>query len=280
MQASSSSKQFSFTQKLTKCSQKNNSLLCVGLDPDLDRLPNCLKNAANPILDFNKEIISATKDLVCAYKPNIAFYEAYGRLGLEALEKTLELIPSDIPVILDAKRGDIANTAQMYAKSCFEHYDVDAVTVSPYMGFDSIQPFARYEGKGVIILVKTSNDSSSDLQDLKLTDGSNVYLTLCELIKTWQEKVPAELCAVVGATYPDDLKAVREVLPDCPILLPGVGTQAGNNKLTVQYGRGDKAAPVIINSGRKILYASSDANFAEAALETAINLKEELNSYV
>lgn len=280
MQVSDNNHENSFTQKLTACSQKNNSLLCVGLDPDLDRLPDCLKNEENPIFSFNKEIISATKDTVCAYKPNIAFYEAYGRVGLEALEKTLELIPSDIPVILDAKRGDIANTAQMYAKSCFEHYGVDAVTVSPYMGFDSIQPFAEYAGKGVIILVKTSNDSSGDIQDLELADGGNVYLKLCELINSWQTKMPAELCAVVGATYPDDLKAIRNVLTDCPILLPGVGTQAGNNKLTVQYGRGDANAPVIINSGRKILYADSSANFAKVARDTAIALKEELNSYV
>ena len=269
-----------FIEKLALIQKNNGSLLCVGLDTDFSKTPHCLKNSSDPIFEFNKEIIDTTKDLVCCYKPNIAFYEAYGVKGIEALEKTIEYIPSNIPIILDAKRGDIGNTCEMYAKSCFEHYKVDAVTISPYMGFDSIEPFSHYENKALFILVKTSNNSAIDFQDLKIETQQPLYLKVAEKIKEWQKKSKATLGAVAGATYPNDLKIIREILGELPILIPGLGSQGGDAENTVKFGIGEnKKCPILVNSSRGIIYASRDNDFAERAREEAIKTKNQLNKY-
>lgn len=270
-----------FITKLAKAREENNSLLCVGLDTDMDKLPEHILETEDPIFEFNKLIIDATKDITSCYKPNIAFYEAEGIKGMQSLEKTIDYIPKNIPVLLDAKRGDIGNTCDKYAKACFEHLKVDALTLSPYMGWDSISPFAKYEGKGLFILVKTSNDSSPDFQDITNKNDKPLFLEVAEKISHWQKESKATLGAVVGATYPKDLKIVRETLGNLPILLPGLGAQGGSAQETVQFGCGsDGKAPILVNSSRGILYASKDKNFAEASRAKAQEVKDQLNSYL
>ena len=270
-----------FLQKLENARKKNNSLLCVGLDTDLSKVPDNIKKSAESLFEFNKAIIDATKDLVCCYKPNIAFYEAEGIPGLQALEKTIDYIPKDIPIILDAKRGDIGNTCDKYAAACFDQMKVDAVTLSPYMGYDSISPFAKYSGKAIFILVKTSNNSAIDFQDVKNAAGEPLYITVARKIMAWQKESAATLGAVAGATYPEDLKAIREVLGELPILIPGLGSQGGEGQKTVKFGAGVSGkSPIMINSSRAIIHASSNRDFAEVARNVAIKTKEQLNSYL
>lgn len=268
-----------FTKKLQLASNKNSSLVCVGLDTDITKIPAILQKSSDPIFEFNKAIIDATKDLVLAYKPNCAFYEAQGVKGLEALEKTIDYIPDDIPVILDAKRGDIGNTSRQYAIACFEHLKADAVTLSPYMGFDTIAPFTEYEEKALFILVKTSNASAGEIQDLETNNNQKIFLETARLISKWQKTSAAIIGAVTGATYPEDLKAIREILPGAPLLIPGLGSQGGDAKKTISYGLGTNNSPIVVNSSRGIIYASGESNFAEAAREKAKEFKEQLNEY-
>ncbi len=259
-----------FIDKLLNISRKNKSWLCIGLDPDPELMPGV------DVLQFNKAIIEATRDLVCAYKPNLAFYEALGTEGLTILEKTVKYIPGDIPVIGDAKRGDIGNTAKAYAKALFSVLGFDAATVNPYLGYDSIEPFINHQDKGVFILCRTSNRGATDFQDLH-TNGLPLYEAVAQKAKEWN--IYGNIGLVVGATYPDELKKVRSICPEMPLLIPGIGAQGGDLALAVGYGvdaRGEKA---IINVSRQILYASKEKNFAQAARNMAEKIRKQINDY-
>ena len=265
-----------FMDKLTSISQKNNSLLCVGLDPDPNLLPEHVS-----VLDFNKAIIDATSGFVCAYKLNLAFYEASGNEGLDALKQTVQYIPDNIPVIGDGKRGDIGNTAKAYARAIFTYLNFDAATVNPYLGFDSVEPFIQFTDRGVFILCRTSNASAVDFQSLSCESemGTRPLFELVAL-KASQWNVNGNIGLVVGATYPEELKLVRNSHPDMPLLIPGIGAQGGDLALTVRYGvdaRGEKA---IINSSRQIIYASKGKNFARAAGAAAQSLRDEINRHL
>jgi orotidine-5'-phosphate decarboxylase len=259
-----------FTDKLLNASRKNKSWLCIGLDPDPELMPTV------DVLQFNKAIIEATSDLVCAYKPNLAFYEALGTEGLAILEKTIKYIPGDTPVIGDAKRGDIGNTAKAYAKALFSVLDFDAATVNPYLGYDSIEPFINYQDKGVFILCRTSNRGATDFQNL-CTNGLPLYEAVAQKAKEWN--IHGNIGLVVGATYPEELKKVRSICPEMPLLIPGIGAQGGDLASAVGYGvdaRGEKA---IINVSRQILYASKEKNFAQAARNMAEKIRQQINDY-
>jgi orotidine-5'-phosphate decarboxylase len=264
-----------FFSKLDEAVNKNRSLLCVGLDPDATLMPPGVS-----ILDFNKAVIDTTSELVCAYKPNLAFYEAEGVKGWEILKQTVDYIPKGIPVIADAKRGDIGNTAKAYARAIFDELSFDAVTVNPYLGFDSIEPFLSYKEKGVFILCRTSNAGAADFQSLKVvSDGRELplYQTVAKKASEWNKAKNIGL--VVGATYPDELKLLRLTYPEMPFLIPGVGTQGGDLKLAVRYGMDNRGGGIIINSSRQILYASRGRNFADAARKSALTLRDEINLY-
>ena len=262
----------SFIDKLLNTSRKNNSLLCIGLDPDPELMPMA------DILEFNKTIITATSDLVCAYKPNLAFYEALGMEGLALLEKTVEYIPSDIPIIGDAKRGDIGNTAKAYAKALFSTFGFDATTVNPYLGFDSIEPFISYRDKGVFILCRTSNRGASDFQDFPCPSGAPLYEVVAWKAKEWN--VYGNIGLVVGATYPEELKKVRSICPEMCLLIPGVGTQGGDLASAVGYGVDAQGEKAIIAISRQILYASKVKDFAQAARNVAEKIRNQINSYL
>lgn len=239
-----------FYAKLRAAIHRNNSLLCVGLDPLPARLPPQFLKEDDPVLAFNRHIIHATSDVVCAYKPNIAFYEALGVQGLETLRRTIESIPPHIPVILDAKRGDIGSTAEAYARAAFERLKADAVTVNPYLGRDSLSPFLRYRDKGVFILCHTSNPGAQDFQALLLGDKP-LYVKVAE----WAVSLAPEIGLVVGATYPQAIKAVREAAPDAWLLLPGVGAQGGDLRAALGAGLGKTEPRVIVNVSRSVIYA-------------------------
>jgi orotidine-5'-phosphate decarboxylase len=264
-----------FTEKLDAAVKKNNSLLCIGLDIDLKKIPSSLLNKDDPIFDFNKAIIDATRDFVCAYKPNIAFYEMYGIYGMQALIRTIEYASDDMPVILDAKRGDVGHTASAYAKSIFEIYKADATTINPYMGYDSVEPFLEYKDKGIFILCLTSNVGHKDFQVLGKEEP--LYKLVAKHVKEWD--VSGNCGLVVGATNPEELKEIRKTVGDMPILIPGVGTQQGDLPSSVRNGVNKKGERAIINSSRSIIYASSGDDFAGAARAAARKLKEDINTY-
>ena len=259
-----------FKEKLFQAVQRNNSQVCIGLDPDVASMPQI------GVFEFNKSIIEATYDLVCAYKPNLAFYEALGMEGLVALQKTVEYIPDDIPIIGDAKRSDIGNTARAYAKAMFEAFGFDATTVNPYLGYDSVAPFLEYTNKGVFILCRTSNPGASDFQAVSCSGGRRIKQPLFELVaqkaKGWNQYGNVGL--VVGATYPQELKRVRELCPEMVLLIPGIGAQGGDLATAVRYG-GGKA---IFTSSRQILYASKGKDFAQAARRATLELRQQVNS--
>ncbi|MFH0920990.1 MAG: orotidine-5'-phosphate decarboxylase [Fibrobacterota bacterium] len=259
-----------FLDKLTTAVKKNNSLLCVGLDFDSAKTPAPFQG--DP-LGYNKIIIEATSDLVCAYKPNMAFYEALGIAGLVALEKTIAAVPSHIPVILDAKRGDIGNTSAAYARAAFEWLGADAITVAPYMGRDSVEPFLRFKGKGVFVLCLTSNPGSCDFQKLKCGDRF-LYLEVAEKCNAWAREISPEIGLVVGATQ-DEIAEVRAVTR-CPFLIPGVGAQGGDLKKAVQQG-GKNGALAIINASRSIIYPAGTGDPATRIRQSAHELKDEIN---
>ncbi len=267
-----------FNEKLAKIVRKNNSLLCVGLDVDKEKMPKHLfQKIKNPFLDFNKSIIDSSKDLVCAYKLNMAFYEVFGREGFDLLEKTIGYIPKDIVIILDGKRNDIGNTACKYAQSLFETYNADAVTINPYLGIDGVKPFLEYKNKCSFILCRTSNSSAGDFQDVK-SNNIPLYQTVAHKIKDWNSY--GNCGAVVGATYPGELEIIRGILgEDIPILIPGIGAQGGDVEKTVKYGTNKKGEMAIIVSSRSIIYTGKDENFAEKARVTAESLKNEINKY-
>ena len=264
-----------FFAEIDEAARKNNSLLCVGLDPDPALLPPGIS-----ALDFNKAVIDSTSAFVCAYKPNLAFYEAMGLAGWELLEKTLDYIPKGIPVIADAKRGDIGNTAKAYASAIFNGLGADAATVNPYLGFDSVEPFLEYEDKGIFILCRTSNPGAADFQSLRLiSDGREqaLYQVVAKKSSEWNKQ--GNIGLVIGATFPEELKLLRQSYPDMPFLIPGVGVQGGDLKTAVNYGINTKGFGVIINSSRQVLYASRGRDFAQAAASAALKLRDEINMF-
>ncbi len=264
-----------FIEKLTNIAQKNNSLLCVGLDPDPELMPNKVG-----VFEFNKAIIDATSDLVCAYKLNLAFYEVLGDEGLDALKRTIKYIPSNIPIIGDAKRGDIGNTAKAYARAIFANYNFDATTVNPYLGFDSVEPFIRYTNKGVFILCRTSNAGAVDFQALRceVEDGHRPLFELVAL-KASQWNTYGNIGLVVGATYPEELRLIRQSHPDMPLLIPGIGAQGGDIALAIRYGVDTQGEKAILNSSRQIIYASREKDFAQAARRVATELRDQINHH-
>jgi len=267
-----------FDEKLQRIVNKNNSLLCVGLDIDREKMPKFLfKDKKEPYFEFNKSIINSTKDVVCAYKLNLAFYEVLGKKGIELLEKTINYIPENIVIILDGKRNDISNTARMYAKSLFEIFKADAVTINPYFGFDGIKPFLEYKEKCSFVLCRTSNQSANDFQDIK-SDNIPLYQIVANKIKNWN--VNKNCGAVVGATYIDELRIIREILgEDIPLLIPGIGIQGGDIEKTVKFGTNKKGNMAIINSSRGIIFAGKDKNFSERARTAALYLRDEIKKF-
>lgn len=267
-----------FNEKLSLAWEKNNSLVCVGLDPDLSKFPACISPQRESIFEFNKAIIDATHDLVCAYKPQIAYFSAYS--AEEQLEKTIHYIKAnypDIPVILDSKRGDIGSTAQKYAVEAFERYDADAVTINPYMGFDSAEPFLNYADRGVILLCRTSNSGASDIQDLSV-DGMPLYEKVADLVANkWNKHNNCLL--VIGATWPAQMAKVRSIVGDMAFLVPGAGAQGGDVEQLVKAGKTADGRGLIINSSRGVLYASNGPDFAEAARQEATKLRDLINQY-
>lgn len=260
-----------FLEKLCSCSDRHRSLLCVGLDPQLELMPQIVTSGPNPLLRFNREIIEATSDLVCAFKMNIAFYLAHGSEGWTALEETIGLIPSRIPTILDAKFGDIGNTSRMYARTAFETLAVDAVTVNPYLGGDAVAPFLDYEGKCTFVLCLTSNQGAADFQAVG-ADGTPLYQQVARKAVEWSRTGTCGL--VVGATHADSLKLIRSIAPDLPFLVPGIGVQGGDLHAVLRDAVGDARAPVAVNVSRSVIYASSGSDFALAAREAAEELRQ------
>lgn len=267
-----------FHQKFDSIVNKNNSLLCVGLDPDLEKFPSSLPKRITNIFEFNKTIIDATHDLVCVYKPNIAFYEAEGIEGIIQLKKTIDYLKNnypDIPIVLDAKRGDIGNTARMYAASAYKYWGVDAVTVYPHLGLDSLEPFFEYKDKLTILLIKTSNRDSGVFQNA-LVNQKPYYLHMAETIKSWNKNNAG---IFVGATYPKELQQVRSIFPQSIFLSAGLGAQEGTVEQAVKAGIDRDKKGIMFNVSRSILYASSASDFVEKAREEAIKTRDEINKY-
>jgi orotidine-5'-phosphate decarboxylase len=257
------------------------SYLCVGLDTDIQKVPKHLLEYADPVFEFNKRIIDATKEYCVAYKPNIAFYEAMGSKGWESLRKTLEYIPKECFTIADAKRGDIGNTSGLYARTFFDKessgLDFDSVTVAPYMGHDSVLPFLEYSGKWVILLALTSNPGAMDFQEIQLPDGDMIFEKVLNTSKNWGSS--ESLMYVVGATRTERLQQIRKIVPDHFLLIPGVGAQGGSLADVSKYGM-NKDCGLLVNSSRGIIYARSDEHFEEAAAEEAKKIQTEMQGFL
>lgn len=258
--------------------KKKRSYLCVGLDTDPAKIPSHLLSFEDPVFEFNRRIIDATHEHCIAYKPNIAFYEALGPKGWESLRKTLEYIPKDIFTIADAKRGDIGNTAALYAKTFFEYLDFDAITVAPYMGADSVTPFLERKGKWVILLAHTSNSGSADFQLIESKQsGRKLYEEVIVRARQWAS--PEQLMFVVGATQAERIGSIRQLAPDNFFLVPGVGAQGGDLEAVSKFGM-NKDCGLIVNSARAIIYASRDQDFATHAGKEAKKVQQEMNQYL
>lgn len=268
-----------FYAKLQRAWTRSDSMLCVGLDPLEDRLPAVFRGVDQPYFAFNRAIIEATQAHACAYKPQFAHYAATGRL--DELEATCRFLRASFPdhvLILDAKRGDIGNTAGQYAREAFDIYGADAVTVNPYMGGDTLLPFTERTDKGVVVLCKTSNPGSADLQDLPLASGECLYEAVARLaVSEWNGH--RNLALVVGATFPEPLRRVRELAPGMPILVPGIGAQGGDLEATLKAGLDADGWGLLINSSRGIIHASSGDDFAQAAESAALSLAEACRQY-
>lgn len=265
------------TQQLIQQIRIKKSFLCIGLDPDLSKLPKVLQDAEDPIFEFNKSIIDATHYLAVAYKPNVAFYEAYGLKGWMSLKKTIDYLNANHPeifTIADAKRGDIGNTSSMYAKAFFEDLKFDSITVAPYMGKDSVEPFLEFEDKHTILLALTSNEGAFDFQTLK-AGKMELYKKVLGTSKTWKNS--QNLMYVIGATKAEYLAEVRAIVPDSFLLVPGIGAQGGSLAEVCKYGMNDNVG-LLVNSARAIIYASKEADFAERAREEAFRVQEEMRT--
>ncbi len=265
------------TQQLYENILHKKSFLCVGLDVDLNKIPPHLLETEDPIFEFNKAIIDATHHLAVAYKPNTAFFEAYGLKGWQSLEKTINYLNDKHPevfTIADAKRGDIGNTSTMYAKAFLEHMAFDSVTIAPYMGKDSVEPFLAFEGKFAILLALTSNEGAFDFQT-KTNGGEELYKAVLRTSQTWNNS--DRLMYVVGATKAEYFTEIRRIIPDNFILVPGVGAQGGSLTEVCRYGMNDKVG-LLVNSSRGIIYASNGKDFAEKAREEAFKVQQEMNA--
>lgn len=265
-----------FNQRLQNSIEQQNSLLCIGLDPDVTRLPNVLRDDPDAVYTFCHEIIAATHDIAVAYKPNIAFFEALGVAGIETLTRLMHLTRHNI-WILDAKRGDIGNTASAYANAAFAHFNADAITLNPYMGGDTLEPFLSHADRGGFLLCRTSNPGSRDIQELTLADGRPLYMAVAELAAT-QWNTNHNVGLVVGATQPEALKRVRAVCPELPFLLPGIGAQGGNLIQALTAGLDTRRSGLLINVSRSVMYASSDATYAQAARAEALRMRDAINT--
>lgn len=267
-----------FYKKLSHSWEQQNSLLCVGLDPDVERLPPSIKKGKHPLYQFNKEIIDATAQWVCAYKPQVAYYAAVG--AEEQLEKTIAYIKSEyptIPVILDAKRGDIGASARMYAIEAFERYQADAVTVNPYMGGDTLEPFLRFENHGVIVLCRTSNPGAGDFQQL-ISGDREIWQHVAHLaVSQWNKNNNVAL--VTGARYPQAIGQVRQIVGNMPLLVPGIGTQGGDLEAVLKNGLTAQKTGLIINVSRAVIFASEGEDFLTAAATQAQSICSQINQY-
>jgi len=264
-------------KQLTEQIQKKKSFLCIGLDADLSKIPAHLLQFQDPLFEFNKAIIDATHDLCVSYKPNTAFYEAHGIKGWQALQKTINYLNErhpDIFTIADAKRGDIGNTSSMYAKAFFEDLNFDSVTIAPYMGKDSVEPFLAFENKHAILLALTSNDGAFDFQTKKV-EGKELYKIVIETSKTWKNS--ERLLYVVGATKAEYFTEIRKLIPDSFLLVPGVGAQGGSLEEVCKHGMNNQVG-LLINSSRGIIYASNGNDFAEKAREEALKMQQKMQS--
>jgi orotidine-5'-phosphate decarboxylase len=278
----------SFVEKLQAAQVANDSWVCVGLDPTLERMPGPLLKYDDPFLPFLKAIVDATADLVCAYKPNLGFYLTLGAAGVIALERIIAYIPPEIPVILDAKFNDIGHTAQAYAQGAFDALGVGAITINPYLGQDGIAPFLAHTDNAAFVLARTSNDSAGDFQDLRITEpqssespsdrGSALYEMVAQRAVNWNECFPGTCGLVVGATYPQELAQVRALAPALPFLIPGIGAQGGNLEATVNHGPTHEGLGPVINTSRGVLYASTQDDFADAARRAADELRQQINA--
>ena len=263
-------------QQLIQQIKEKRSLLCVGLDTDINKIPKHLRNNEDPIFDFNKAIIDATAPYCVCYKPNLAFYEAFGSKGIISFEKTIEYLKTNYPnhfIIADAKRGDIGNTSSMYARTFFDEYDLDALTVAPYMGEDSVTPFLQYEGKWVVLLALTSNKGSHDFQLTESADGERLFEKVLKRSQQWGNS--ENMMYVVGATQGEMFADIRRIAPDHFLLVPGVGAQGGSLQQVCKYGM-NKDCGLLVNSSRGIIYASQGTDFAEKAAAKAKELQEEM----
>ena len=264
-------------QELINQIKLKKSFLCIGLDTDIQKIPEHLLKFDDPVFEFNKQIIDSTKDLCVAYKLNTAFYESNGINGWKSLMKTIEYIPKNIFSIADAKRGDIGNTSKMYAKTFFETMDFDSITVNPYMGSDSVEPFLDFNNKWVILLALTSNKGSEDFQNFSNQSNVKLYQQVIEKSINWSDD--SRIMYVVGATKSDSLKEIRKIIPDHFLLIPGVGAQGGSLDDVVKFGM-NKDCGLLINSSRSIIYAGQGENFAENAREAALKIKSEMENYL
>ena len=274
-----------FLEQLQQAERTNQSMLCVGLDPEPAKFPAHIKGDASKIYDFCAAIVDATADLVISFKPQIAYFAAHrAEDQLEKLMQHMRATAPHVPVILDAKRGDIGSTAAQYAIEAFERYGADAVTLSPFMGFDSVQPYLAYHGKGAFLLCRTSNPGGDDFQAQRLSSVAGEPLLYEHIAKLAQGEwnTNGQLGLVVGATYPNEIERVRKVAPHVPLLIPGVGAQGGDAVATVKAGwkqtNGETTAPIIVNSSRAVLYASNGADFADAARKVAIQTRDVLQA--
>jgi len=271
-----------FTDKLSLAQTRSGSWLCIGLDTDPDKMPPALRSREDTVIAFNRAIIEATHDLVCAYKPNLAFYLARGSTGIDELTATVSAIPHDIPVILDAKFGDIDSSARGYARFAFETLGADAVTVNPYLGADALAPFLEYSSHAIFLLAHTSNPGASDLQDALVANDAleampeALFVRVARFAKTLKGK--GEVGLVVGATFPEQLREAREANPSVVFLIPGIGTQGGSLEQVVESGVTDAGIGPIVNASRSILYASSGDDFPDAARKAAIKLRDEIRA--
>ena len=264
-------------QELINQIKQKKSFLCIGLDTDIQKIPEYLSKFDDPVFEFNKQIIDSTKDLCVAYKLNTAFYESNGINGWKSLMKTIEYIPKNIFSIADAKRGDIGNTSKMYAKTFFETMDFDSITVNPYMGSDSVEPFLDFNNKWVILLALTSNKGSEDFQNFSNQSNVKLYQQVIEKSMNWSDD--SRIMYVVGATKSDSLKEIRKIIPDHFLLVPGIGAQGGSLDDVVKYGM-NKDCGLLINSSRSIIYAGHGENFADNAREAALKIKLEMENYL
>lgn len=271
----------SFQEKLDKAIDKNNSLLCVGLDPAVDKMPNQFSGSEKPFLEFNKAIIDSTVDQVCCYKPNSAFYEALGASGIEQLKETCDYIKQnypDIPILLDAKRADIGNTNAGYVTFAFDYIGADAITLNPYMGKSALQPFLDRANKGCVILCRTSNDGAEEFQSLKVGENNIAQIVAKNVANDWNQNNNCML--VVGATNPEEISELRQIAGEAVgFLVPGIGAQGGDLEATLKAGLNNDGKGLIISASRSIIYASSDEDFAQAARSEAEKTNSQINKY-